>query len=119
MRRTWWHGTRRLPPRPQWAFTLVLSEPLTPEQKDFLDGLDRFADGEIGLTEGPGRSAFLCAIPAESLDAAVANALARFEDFPGVLVRRVELDEIALDQNSMATPAVFPAPPPVEASPLS
>ncbi|SCK56449.1 hypothetical protein YW7DRAFT_05242 [Streptomyces sp. AmelKG-E11A] len=102
-----------------WYFTLVLSEPLTPEQKNFLDGLDRFADGEIGLTEKPGRSAFLCAIPAESLDAAVANALARFEDFPGVLVRSVELDEIALDQNSMATPAVFPAPPPVAESPSS
>lgn len=102
-----------------WYFTLVLSAPLTPERKDVLDGLDRFADGEIGLVEEPGRSAFLCAIPAETLDAAVANALERFQDFPGVLVRSVELDEIALDQNGMATPAVLPAPPPVDAAPSS
>jgi hypothetical protein len=96
-----------------WHFTLHLRDPLTPEQKDFLDGLDRFAEGGIGLTERPGYSGFLCVVQAETLTAAIADTLERFEDFPGVLVRSVELDEIALDENGMATPAVVPAPPPL------
>ncbi|MER6910798.1 hypothetical protein ABT354_03865 [Streptomyces sp. NPDC000594] len=96
-----------------WYFTLILDTVLSPEQKDFLDGLDRFADGEVGLIEGPGYSGFLCVVPAVGLTEAIADALERFEDFPGVLVRRVELDWVALDENGMSTPAVVPAPPPL------
>ncbi|ANW18839.1 hypothetical protein [Streptomyces clavuligerus] len=102
-----------------WYFTLILDTQLTEEQKDFLDGLDRFADGEVGLIEGPGYSGFLCVVPAETLTAAITDALSRFEDFPGVLVRSVELNHIALDENGMATPAVVPAPPPLEDDPAA
>jgi hypothetical protein len=91
-----------------WHFNLVLDAPLTEEQKDFLDGLDRFAEGGIGLEEGPEYSGFLCVVRAESLTAAVADALSRFEDFPGVLVRSVVLDHFDLASNGMATDAVLP-----------
>ncbi|MEU0988031.1 hypothetical protein [Streptomyces sp. NPDC005953] len=97
----------------EWQFNLVLDAPLTDEHRDTLDGLDRFADGRIGLAEAPGYSRFMCLFPAESLTAAIAEALNRFEDFPGVLVRGVELDELALDANGMVTAAVVPAPPPL------
>ncbi|MFD9715871.1 hypothetical protein [Streptomyces sp. NPDC059076] len=35
----------------------------------------------------------------------------REDGLPGVLIRSVELDEIALAHNGMATAAVVPAPP--------
>lgn len=98
-----------------WCFNLVLDAPLTDEQKDVLDGLDRFAEGGIGLEEGPDYSGFLCVVRAETLTAAIADTLARFEDFPGVLVRSVVLDHFDLATNGMATAAVVPAPPPVDA----
>jgi hypothetical protein len=94
-----------------WHFNLVLDAPLTPEQSDLLDGLDRFAEGGIGLEEGPGYTGFLCVVRAESLTAAIADTLSRFEDFPGVLVRSVVLDHVDLASNGMSTPAVVPAEP--------
>ncbi|MFF2021267.1 hypothetical protein ACFVW2_05585 [Streptomyces sp. NPDC058171] len=99
-----------------WYVNLVLDAPLTEEQKDVLDGLDRFAEGGIGWEEGPGCSGFLCVVQAESLTAAIADTLSPFEDFPGVLVRSVVLDHVDLASNDMATVAVVPAPPPAEAS---
>ncbi|MFI5616400.1 hypothetical protein [Streptomyces sp. NPDC051567] len=96
-----------------WRFTLHLQGPLTPEQSDTLDGLDRFSDGRICLVSGPNTAEFWCSFDAEQLTEAIAEALERFEDFPGVLVRSVELDEMALEDNDMATPAVLPAPPPL------
>ncbi|GLF95933.1 hypothetical protein [Streptomyces yaizuensis] len=94
----------------EWWFDLHLQEPLTPEQSDTLDHLDRFNDGRIGLVESPGRAHFSCLFPAATLTEAIAEALAFFEDFPGVLVRSVEMDHFDLDKNGMATPAVVPAP---------
>ncbi|MFD4833685.1 hypothetical protein ACFWPV_28140 [Streptomyces uncialis] len=99
-----------------WYFTLHLQEKLTPEQADELDGLDRFCDGRISRVESPGHTRFSCLFGAETLTDAIAEALGLFADLPGVLVRSVELDEIALDDNGMWTPAVVPAPPSVEAS---
>ncbi|MER6916900.1 hypothetical protein ABT354_35090 [Streptomyces sp. NPDC000594] len=96
-----------------WHFSLFLQEPLTEEQDDVLVGLANFHDGRISLIEGPGYSGFMCIFKAGSLNQAIDDALARFKDFPGVLVRSVELDPIALEANGMATPAVVPAPPPL------
>ncbi|MFE7131347.1 hypothetical protein ACFVIM_10840 [Streptomyces sp. NPDC057638] len=93
-----------------WYFNLVLDAPLTEEQQDTFNGLDRFHEGGIGLEEGPGYSGFLCVIPAETLTDAIADALKRFDDFPGVLVRSVVVDHVDLAANGMATPAVVPAP---------
>ncbi|MEU0985080.1 hypothetical protein [Streptomyces sp. NPDC005953] len=94
-----------------WHFNLVLDAPLTEEQSDALDYSDRSNDGRIGLAEAPGYSRFICAFTAETLTDAVAEALSFFDDLPGVLIRSVELDEIALAHNGMATAAVVPAPP--------
>ncbi|GLF94400.1 hypothetical protein [Streptomyces yaizuensis] len=93
-----------------WYFSLVLQDPLTEEQDDRLTELASFHDGRIHLEEGPGGSRFTCAFKAETLTEAIADALGRFVDLPGVLVRSVELDEIALDDNDMATPAVVRLP---------
>ncbi|MFE7131351.1 hypothetical protein ACFVIM_10860 [Streptomyces sp. NPDC057638] len=98
----------------EWHFNLVLDAPLTPEQSNTLDHLDRFHDGSLGLAERPGYSRFICIIRATTLTAAIADALERFDDLPGVLVRSVELNPIALAANGMATPAVVPAPPALE-----
>ncbi|ANW17671.1 hypothetical protein [Streptomyces clavuligerus] len=103
----------------EWYFNLVLDAPLTEEQSDTLAGLDRFNDGRICLAERPGYSRFICSFDAETLTGAIAEALSLFEDFPGVLVRSVELDHVALDENGMATPAVVPAPPPLEDEPAA
>lgn len=97
----------------KWHFTLHLQEPLTPEQADTLDGLDRFNDGRIGRVESPGHTEFSCLFTAGTLTDAIAEALGFFEDFPGALVRSVELNAVALDHNGMATPAVVAAPPPL------
>ncbi|MFD5557892.1 hypothetical protein ACFWIA_29130 [Streptomyces sp. NPDC127068] len=94
-----------------WYFNLVLQGVLTEEQDDTLAGLASFHDGRIALEEAPGCARFTCAFAADTLTEAVADALSRFADLPGVLVRSVELDEIALADNGMATPAVVPAPP--------
>ncbi|MYY09443.1 hypothetical protein GT204_11100 [Streptomyces sp. SID4919] len=99
-----------------WYFTRHLQEKLTPEQADELERLDRFCDGRISRVESPGHTRFSCLFGAETLTEAIAEALDLFEDFPGALVHSVELDEIALDDNGMWTPAVVPAPPPVGAS---
>ncbi|MGX2994554.1 hypothetical protein JNUCC64_09685 [Streptomyces sp. JNUCC 64] len=96
-----------------WHFNLVLDAPLSEEQIRTLDHLDRFHHGDMGLAERPGYSRFICAVRAASLTGAIADALGRFEDFPGVLVRSVELNPVALSENGMATPAVVPAPPPL------
>ncbi|ANW19871.1 hypothetical protein BB341_17420 [Streptomyces clavuligerus] len=98
----------------EWYFDLVLDAPLTEEQSNTLAHLDRFNDGRIGLTEGPGRSWFMCAFEAETLTEAVAEALDFFEDFPEVLVRSVVMDHFDLNWNGMATPAVVPVPSRVE-----
>ncbi|MEW1551815.1 hypothetical protein [Streptomyces tsukubensis] len=98
-----------MPDRP-WHFNLVLDAPLTPEQSDLLDGLDRFHEGGMGLAERPGYSRFICVVRAATLTEAIADALGRFDELPGVLVRSVELNAIALDENGMATPAVVPVP---------
>lgn len=101
----------------KWHFTLHLQEPLTPLQSDTLDGLDSFNDGRMSLVEGPGWAKFTCIFASESLNGAVADALSLFRDFPGPLVRSVELRPIALEANGLATPAVVPAPPPLEGAP--
>ncbi|MFF3556253.1 hypothetical protein ACFYXL_22940 [Streptomyces tsukubensis] len=93
----------------EWHFNLVLNAPLSDEQSDALDWSDRFNDGRIGLAEAPGYSRFICIFTAESLTDAVAEALSFFEDLPGVLIRSVELDPIALANNGMATTAVVSA----------
>ncbi|GAA2222478.1 hypothetical protein GCM10010232_03610 [Streptomyces amakusaensis] len=65
----------------------------------------------MGLEQRPGVfSLFTCYVDAPSLTEAIADALARFEDFPGVLVRSVELSEYSLAYNGMATGAVVPCP---------
>lgn len=94
-----------------WRFTLHLQDPLNPGQLDTLFGLDSFSDGRTNLVRGPGTAEFWCSFEADHLTDAIAEALGRFEDFPGVLVRSVELDEMALEDNGMATPAVLPPPP--------
>lgn len=94
-----------------WYFSLVLQNALTEEQDDRLVELAGFHDGRIHLEEGPGDSRFTCSFEAETLTGAIADALARFQDLPGVLVRSVELDEIALEENGMATPSVVRLPP--------
>ncbi|MQS36922.1 hypothetical protein [Streptomyces katsurahamanus] len=94
----------------EWDFILHLQEPLTPEQSDTLDGLDRFNDGRICLIEGPGWAKFTCTFSAETLTGAIAEALGFFEDFPGVLIRSVELGPRELEENKMATTAVVRAP---------
>ncbi|MER6913152.1 hypothetical protein ABT354_15900 [Streptomyces sp. NPDC000594] len=96
-----------------WYFTLHLQEPLTPDQADTLDGLDRFNDGRIGRVESPGHTEFSCLFTTETLTEAIAEALDFFEDFPGVLISSVELDHFDLDSNGMSTPAVVPVPPPL------
>ncbi|MFE7133293.1 hypothetical protein ACFVIM_20775 [Streptomyces sp. NPDC057638] len=93
-----------------WYFNLVLQDALTEEQDDRLTELASFHDGRINLAERPGYSRFMCSFEAETLTQAIADALSRFEDLPGVLVRSVELDEIALEDNGMATPAVVKSP---------
>ncbi|MFI5619529.1 hypothetical protein [Streptomyces sp. NPDC051567] len=95
----------------KWHFTLHLKDVLTEEQSDTLAGLDRFNDGRIGLVEGPDTAEFMCSFEARTLTEAIAEALGFFEDFPGVLIRSVELDPIALESNGMATASVVPAPP--------
>ncbi|MFJ4773517.1 hypothetical protein ACIP88_31150 [Streptomyces uncialis] len=100
-----------------WYFNLVLQEDLTEEQDDALAKLASFHDGRISLAERPGYSWFVCSFEAETLTQAIADALSRFVDLPGVLVRSVELDEIALDENGMWTPAMVLPPPPAEAAP--
>jgi hypothetical protein len=95
-----------------WYFSLVLQDALTEEQDDALAELASFHDGRIALEEAPECSRFTCSFEARTLNEAVADALSRFVDLPGVLVRSVELDGIALADNGMATPAVVPAPPP-------
>ncbi|MGW1977313.1 hypothetical protein [Streptomyces sp. NPDC001889] len=93
-----------------WHFNLCLRDALTPEQSDTLDGLDRFNDGRIGLAEAPGYSRFICCFEAGTLTEAIAEALSFFDDFPGVLIRGVELDPLALEYNEMATAAVVRLP---------
>ncbi|MFI1013298.1 hypothetical protein [Streptomyces sp. NPDC020965] len=96
-----------------WYFALNLQEPLTSEQSDTVDHLDRFNDGRIGVEEGPGWTKFTCLFDAETLTDAIAEALNFFEDLPGVLIRSVEIDHFDIRANGMSTPAVVPAPPPV------
>ncbi|MER6914314.1 hypothetical protein ABT354_21805 [Streptomyces sp. NPDC000594] len=100
-----------------WSFTLHLQEPLTPEQSDTLDGLDSFNDGRMSLVEGPGWAKFSCIFESDSLNGAIVEALSLFQDFPGLLVRSVALPPIQLERNDMMTPAVVPAPPPLEEAP--
>ncbi|MER6910792.1 hypothetical protein ABT354_03830 [Streptomyces sp. NPDC000594] len=94
-----------------WYFSLVLRDVITEEQSDALAQVVGFHDGRISLVESPERSWFTCSFEAETLTQAIADALARFKDFPGVLVRSVELDPIALEYNDMVTAAVVPVPP--------
>ncbi|MER7043516.1 hypothetical protein [Streptomyces jumonjinensis] len=94
----------------KWDFILHLQEPLTPEQSDTLDGLDDFNDGRMGLVEGPDTAEFWCTFEAETLTGAIAEALSLFDDFPGVLIRSVELGPRELEENKMTTPAVVRAP---------
>ncbi|MER7047386.1 hypothetical protein [Streptomyces jumonjinensis] len=95
----------------EWRFSLHMQDPLTPEQNDTLDRLDCFNDGLMSLIEGPGYAKFVCHFEATTLTEAITEAIARFEYFPGVLIRSVELDPISLEHNSMATPSVVAAPP--------
>ncbi|MFE7131352.1 hypothetical protein ACFVIM_10865 [Streptomyces sp. NPDC057638] len=97
-----------------WNFTLHLQEPLNPGQLDTLFHLDSFSDGRASLVRGPQTAEFWCTFPAGTLTEAITDALSRFKDLPGVLIRSVELDETALAANGMATPAVVPAPPALE-----
>ncbi|MFE7135809.1 hypothetical protein ACFVIM_33660 [Streptomyces sp. NPDC057638] len=98
----------------KWHFALHLEKKLTLEQADMFDGLDRFCDGRMGRVEGPGRTEFSCLFEADTLTAAIAEALALFEGLPEILVSSVELDWVALEENGMATPAVVSTPPPPE-----
>lgn len=95
----------------KWHFTLHLKDSLTEEQSDTLAGLDRFNDGRIGLVEGPDTAEFMCSFKAGTLTEAIAEALGFFEKLPGVLIRSIELDPLALESNGMATASVLPAPP--------
>ncbi|MFF8958754.1 hypothetical protein [Streptomyces sp. NPDC014894] len=94
-----------------WHFTMHARDPLTPEQSDALDHLDSFADGFVSLVEVPGvESSFVCYFPADTLMDAMAQALARMADLPGVLIRSIELDACSFDHNGMATASVVPWP---------
>lgn len=104
------HSSGSTEPVRNWYFNLVLQDVISEEQSDALAQLAGFHDGRISLVESPERSWFTCSFEAETLTQAVADALARFKDFPGVLVRSVELDEIALEFNDMLTPAVARLP---------
>nr|WP_190122057.1 hypothetical protein [Streptomyces inusitatus] len=97
-------------PARNWYFNLVLQDIITEEQSDALAQVAGFHDGRISLVESPERSWFTCSFEAETLTRAIADALARFEDFPGVLVQSVELDPISLEYNEMTTPAVVRLP---------
>ncbi|AXU13411.1 hypothetical protein CRV15_11515 [Streptomyces clavuligerus] len=94
----------------EWDFTLHLQQPLTEEQSDTMAHLDCFADGWASLVTGPCSAELWCTYASETLTGAIAEALRRVEHLPGVLVHSVELDEMALDQNGMAAPAVVPPP---------
>ncbi|MEU2440117.1 hypothetical protein ABZ595_28630 [Streptomyces rubradiris] len=37
----------------EWSFTLLVNQPLTPEQADAFDHCDAFADGSVSYTMGP------------------------------------------------------------------
>ncbi|PJN35490.1 hypothetical protein CG747_38295 [Streptomyces sp. CB02959] len=37
----------------EWSFTLLINQPLTPEQADAFDHCDAFADGSVSYTLGP------------------------------------------------------------------
>ncbi|MCM2389157.1 hypothetical protein [Streptomyces albipurpureus] len=93
-----------------WYFNLVLQDVVTEEQSDALAQLASFHDGRISLVESPERSWFTCSFEAETMTQAIADALARFKDFPSVLVQSVELDPIALEYNGMATLSVVRVP---------
>ncbi|MFI1014295.1 hypothetical protein [Streptomyces sp. NPDC020965] len=95
---------------PSWHLLMNRQEPLTPEQSDFMDTLDSFADGFVGLETGPNYSQFVCYFEADSLMDAITQALARFEDVPGVAIRTVELNPCSFDHNGMATASVVPWP---------
>ncbi|MGW1980081.1 hypothetical protein [Streptomyces sp. NPDC001889] len=95
----------------EWRFSLLMRDPLTPEQHETLGRLDCLNDGLMSLAEGPDWARFVCHFSAGTLTDAIAEAIGRFEHFPGVLIRSVELDPISLDHNGMATAAVVAAPP--------
>ncbi|MFE4666261.1 hypothetical protein ACFRI7_05370 [Streptomyces sp. NPDC056716] len=97
-------------PARNWYFNLVLRDIITEEQSDALAQVAGFHDGRISLVESPERSWFTCSFAAETLTQAIAEALDRFKDFPGVLVQSVELDPIALEYNGMTTVAVVRVP---------
>ncbi|MER7045473.1 hypothetical protein ABT391_11340 [Streptomyces jumonjinensis] len=96
---------------PSWHFRMNPLEPLTSEQTDVMDHLDSFADGFVGLEEGPGFSQFVCYFEAESLMDAMKEALARVGEIPGVRISSIELDACSFDHNGMATASVVPWPP--------
>ncbi|MFI2210070.1 hypothetical protein [Streptomyces sp. NPDC020141] len=93
-----------------WHFIMRPQDPLTPEQSDIFDGLDRFGDGSLGLEEGPGFSVFECYFEAEGLIEAMNEALACIEEIPGVLIRSIELNARSFEQNGMVTPSVVRLP---------
>ncbi|MFI5619671.1 hypothetical protein [Streptomyces sp. NPDC051567] len=95
---------------PSWHFILHPQDPLTPQQTGIMAHLDRFADGFVGLEEGPGYSQFECYFEAESLLEAMKEALARIEHIPGVLIRSIELTPRSFEHNGMAAPSVVCPP---------
>ena len=40
---------------PEWSFTLLVNQPLTPEQADAFDHCDAFADGSVSYMLGPAK----------------------------------------------------------------
>lgn len=75
-----------------------------------MDHLECFADGFLGLEEGPGFSKFECYFQADSLMNAMREALVRLEQVPGVLISSIELSPRSFEHNGMTTNSVVPPP---------
>ncbi|MCS0605227.1 hypothetical protein NX794_29040 [Streptomyces sp. LP11] len=91
---------------PEWSFTLLVNQPLTPEQADAFDHCDAFGDGSVSYTLGPANPAeyatspdpdllrgLACDIEAPTLLDAVALAARNVLLVPGLRAVGVRYDD--------------------------
>ncbi|WP_329019944.1 hypothetical protein [Streptomyces sp. NBC_00690] len=95
---------------PSWHFIMHAHEPITPEQDDIMAHLDCFADGFVGIEQGPGFTKFECYFEADNLMGAMKEALSRMEQVPGVLISSIELSSRSFEHNGMDAASVVPPP---------